>query len=46
MTGGGSKDAGLVKAVGEELETTILVPDEPQISAALGAAILAANELS
>ena len=46
VTGGGSKDAGLVKAVGEELETTILVPDEPQISAALGAAILAANELS
>ena len=41
LTGGGAKDAGLVKAIEKELEVTLLVPQNPQITAALGAALLA-----
>lgn len=41
VTGGGAKDAGLVKAIETELGMPVLVPAEPQITAALGAAILA-----
>jgi predicted CoA-substrate-specific enzyme activase len=40
LTGGGAKDVGLVKAVEEELGVALLVPEEPQITAALGAALL------
>ncbi len=40
VTGGGAKDIGLVKAVADELGVTVLVPEEPQITAALGAALL------
>lgn len=40
VTGGGALDAGLVKAVETELGTKVLVPETPQISAALGAALL------
>jgi (R)-2-hydroxyacyl-CoA dehydratese activating ATPase len=40
VTGGGAKDSGLVKAIEAELGTTVLVPEEPQITAALGAALL------
>jgi activator of 2-hydroxyglutaryl-CoA dehydratase len=40
VTGGGAKDVGLVKAVEEELGVALLVPEEPQITAALGAALL------
>lgn len=40
-TGGGALDAGLVKALETELGTKVLVPESPQISAALGAALLA-----
>ncbi len=42
VTGGGAKDIGLVKAIEAELGTMVFVPDEPQITAALGAAIIAA----
>jgi (R)-2-hydroxyacyl-CoA dehydratese activating ATPase len=41
MVGGGAKDAGLVQMVEEELGARVLVPEEPQITAALGAALLA-----
>jgi predicted CoA-substrate-specific enzyme activase len=41
VTGGGAKDIGLVKAIETELGVPVLVPPEPQITAALGAAILA-----
>lgn len=40
VTGGGAKDLGLVKTVETELGVPVLVPDEPQITAALGAALL------
>jgi (R)-2-hydroxyacyl-CoA dehydratese activating ATPase len=46
ITGGGAKDRGLVRAIEKELKTDILVPDEPRITAALGAAISAAENSS
>ncbi len=41
VTGGGAMDIGLVKAIAAELGTNILVPEVPQITAALGAALIA-----
>jgi len=41
VTGGGGKDKGLINALQAELGIKVLVPKEPQISAALGAALLA-----
>ena len=41
LTGGGALDVGLVKRVGEKLGVRLLVPPEPEISAAFGAALLA-----
>lgn len=41
ITGGGALDVGLVKRVEEKLGVHLLVPPEPQIIAALGAALLA-----
>jgi (R)-2-hydroxyacyl-CoA dehydratese activating ATPase len=41
VTGGGAKDLGLVKTIEAELGVPVLVPDEPQITAALGAALMA-----
>jgi len=41
LVGGGGEDAGLVKAVGDSLGVKILVPEQPRISAAYGAACLA-----
>jgi predicted CoA-substrate-specific enzyme activase len=40
LTGGGGKNKGLVKALAEHLGHEILVPDEPLITGALGAALL------
>jgi predicted CoA-substrate-specific enzyme activase len=40
VTGGGAKDMGLVRTLANELGVPVLVPEEPQISAALGAALL------
>ena len=40
LTGGGGKNKGLVKALGEQLGVEILVPPEPLITGALGAALL------
>jgi (R)-2-hydroxyacyl-CoA dehydratese activating ATPase len=39
VTGGGAKDIGLVRTVEAELGVSVLVPEEPQLSAALGAAL-------
>jgi predicted CoA-substrate-specific enzyme activase len=44
VVGGGAKDIGLVKALEESLGCPLLVPEEPQIMAALGAAILAGEK--
>jgi (R)-2-hydroxyacyl-CoA dehydratese activating ATPase len=41
VTGGGAKDLGLVKTIESELGIAVLVPQEPQITAALGAALQA-----
>ena len=46
VTGGGAKDAGLVRAISAELGTGVLVADEPQITAALGAALIASERIS
>jgi predicted CoA-substrate-specific enzyme activase len=40
LTGGGGKNKGLVRALQEQLGTEILVPPEPLITGALGAALL------
>jgi len=40
MTGGVAKNSGVVAALEEKLETELLIPDEPQIIGALGAAII------
>jgi len=45
VTGGGAKDIGLVKAIETELEKSVLTTDEPHITAALGAALLASESL-
>lgn len=43
LTGGGGEDAGLVQAVGQALGLKILVPENPRLTAAYGAACLAAE---
>ena len=40
VTGGGAKNKGLLKALSEQLGHEILVPEEPLITGALGAALL------
>ena len=44
LTGGGGEDAGLVKAIGDALKIKILVPDQPRLTAAFGAACLAEED--
>ena len=46
ITGGGAKDLGLVQAMQTELATPILVGSEPQITAALGAALMAWEQVT
>jgi len=41
LVGGGAKDKGLIKCIEERLGLNLMVPDEPQITAALGAALIA-----
>lgn len=41
FTGGVAKNVGVVKAIQEELKSAVIVPDQPQITAALGAALFA-----
>ena len=45
MVGGVAKNSGVVKAMEKELGTKIIVPDIPQLTGALGAAIYAYNEI-
>ena len=40
LTGGGAKNIGLVKSVSDYLDRKIVVPEEPLITGALGAAML------
>jgi predicted CoA-substrate-specific enzyme activase len=44
FSGGVARNVGVVKAIEEELGKKILVPDEPQITAALGAALFAKEQ--
>ncbi|MHB8138019.1 MAG: acyl-CoA dehydratase activase [Smithellaceae bacterium] len=44
LTGGGGEDAGLADAIGHALKIKILVPDQPRLTAAFGAACLAAED--
>lgn len=46
LIGGGAKDIGLVKSIAEILDLGLLVPEEPQIVAALGAALIAQEKAS
>jgi predicted CoA-substrate-specific enzyme activase len=46
LIGGGAKDIGLVNSIQEILELSLLVPEEPQIVAALGAALIAREKAS
>ncbi len=46
LTGGGGEDAGLVLAVSEALGIQVLVPEQPRLTAALGAARLAEEQRS
>ena len=41
FTGGVAKNSGVVKAMEEELGVTLVVPEQPQITASLGAALFA-----
>jgi predicted CoA-substrate-specific enzyme activase len=43
LTGGGAEDIGLVRAVSETLGLEVRVPENPRLTAALGAACLAAE---
>ena len=45
FTGGVAKNMGIKKAMDDEIGLQILIPEEPQIMGALGAAILAGTEL-
>lgn len=45
LVGGGAKDIGMVKYLEEKLGLCLLVPEEPQIVAALGATLIAEEKL-
>jgi predicted CoA-substrate-specific enzyme activase len=45
LTGGGALDVGLVKALENSLQTSILVPHDPLFTAALGAAMLGREKI-
>jgi (R)-2-hydroxyacyl-CoA dehydratese activating ATPase len=44
VIGGGALDIGLVKAIEEKLQVKVLVPENPRIMAALGAAVIAREQ--
>lgn len=46
ITGGVAKNKAVVRALNEKLKTTLIVPPEPQIVGALGAALLARDEVA
>jgi len=45
LTGGVAKNKGVVKALENELKISISTPENPQITGALGAALIAANDI-
>ena len=45
LTGGVAKNKGVVKALESELKISIRIPENPQITGALGAALIAANDI-
>lgn len=45
LTGGVAKNKGVVKALENELKISIRIPKNPQITGALGAALIAANDI-
>jgi (R)-2-hydroxyacyl-CoA dehydratese activating ATPase len=44
LTGGGGEDMGLINAISEALGIAVLVPEQPRLTAALGAACLAGED--
>jgi (R)-2-hydroxyacyl-CoA dehydratese activating ATPase len=44
MIGGGAKDIGLVKSIEDILKITLLIPEEPRTTIALGAALIAREQ--
>jgi len=44
ISGGGGVDIGLIKSIEEKLQVQLLVPPQPQIMAALGAALMARGQ--
>ena len=46
LVGGGAKNIGLVRSIEERLGINVLIPDEPQIVAALGAALIAEEKVT
>jgi activator of 2-hydroxyglutaryl-CoA dehydratase len=46
LTGGVSKNRGIKKFLEDSIDMEIVIPEEPQIVGALGAALLAAAELA
>lgn len=44
LIGGVARNVGFVKSLEEDIETTVLIPDEPEFVGALGAALAAADE--
>jgi (R)-2-hydroxyacyl-CoA dehydratese activating ATPase len=44
IIGGGALDIGLVQAIEEKLQAKVLVPDNPRLMAALGAAVIARDK--
>lgn len=45
ITGGVAKNAGMVRSLENDLKIRLIVPDEPRITAALGAALIAAEKI-
>jgi predicted CoA-substrate-specific enzyme activase len=46
MTGGVTKNRGVVRELERSLDTTLLISEEPQVAGALGAALIALSKLS
>ena len=46
LTGGVAKNKGVVKTMENELKTSVSIPENPQITGALGAALLARGQIS
>jgi len=43
LTGGVAKNRGVIKALEDELKITMGIPENPQITGALGAALIASD---